>query len=85
MSEEEQRLANAVYKTVNHKLDPPPFIFWPPPYDDEEKLIDALGDTSKYVQLTPRGNRYHPLVIDYYKQWGDRYLDGLRASRRLLS
>lgn len=83
-TEDDAKLADAVYKTVNQKLDPPPYIFSGLSPEQDESLFKALG-TSKYLHYTPRGKRYHPLVVEYFKRWGDKYLNGLRVARRLLS
>jgi hypothetical protein len=82
MSDNDERLlARAVFKTVNQQLDPPPYRFSGLPREEESKLVEALD---AYMEVTSRGYRFHPLVLEYYKLWGERYLQGLRASRRLL-
>jgi hypothetical protein len=82
---DERKLATAIYETANQKLDPPPYIFSGLPSAEDKKLSASLGQDSPYILITPRGLRFHPLVVKYYKQWGDKYLQGLRATRRLLS
>jgi hypothetical protein len=83
MENDERLLSNAVYQTVHDQLDPPPYVFSSLPFEEEQTIIEALGKSAYYL-ITTNGNRFHPRVLEYYKRWGNRYLQGLRASRRLL-
>jgi|688.fasta_scaffold413118_2 hypothetical protein len=72
---EQRRLDTAIDRTTNEKLDPPFYLFSGLSLGEERKLEHALG--GKYTHITPRGRRFHPLALEYYKRWGNRYLEGL--------
>lgn len=90
--QDERLLARAVFKTMNDQLDPPPYRLSNLGAGEERKLVEALTwkgkdnlhHYSSYMEITSSGYRFHPLVLEYFTRWGDRYLNGLRASRRLL-
>lgn len=52
-------------------------VFSPFKYETNKKLIRTLKTTQYPPEITSRGYRFHPMVLEYYKKWGDLFLERL--------
>ena len=79
---EEQDLKEAVQKTVQGMLESVRLgAFSPFKYETDKKLIRALKTTPYPPEITSRGYRFHPMVLEYYKKWGELFLERLEQYR----
>jgi hypothetical protein len=75
---EEKNLKEVVQRTFQGMLEPVLLgELSPLNYETNKKLIRALETTQYPPEITSRGYRFHPMVLEYYKKWGKLFLERL--------
>ena len=76
---DDPKLAEAVYETINKRLDSPKYqrLFVAAPLD--KRLWRAL----RSLGYTSRDSYIHPKAKQYYRKYGEQYVQCLEAAIRL--
>ena len=73
---EEKNLKEVVQRTFQGMLEPVLLgELSPLNYETNKKLKAALKMTQYHPEITSRGYRFHPIIIEYYQKWGDLFLE----------